>query len=204
MPVFRRGTECVLFIHIPKAAGTSIENLFVSQGYRMEFRRGGVHGPLNAFDRANGCSPQHMHAALLERHFQDLDFTRIFTIVRHPVQRFLSEYRFRRQSGHALAMGSADEFYEAAFARRSVQPGFLDNHLRPQVEFPWRDCRVYRLEQGMSVILEDLARGLALDPTAHVERAMRSDPRLPTGLASSTEGSLRAFYADDFRAFGYE
>jgi len=101
----------------------------------MELRRGGVFGPLNGFDRANGCFPQHMHAALLERHLLNRTFTRIFCIVRNPIARFISEYRFRRQADHPLARAGIDEFRERAMRAYETNPSCLDNHLRPQVDF---------------------------------------------------------------------
>jgi len=89
MPVFFRGSYRILFIHVPKAGGTSIEAFFEANGFKTAYLdRGGSPESLNAVRR---CSPQHMHAALLEALFDPDMFDYVFMTVRHPVRRLLSK-----------------------------------------------------------------------------------------------------------------
>lgn len=203
MPIFTRANERILFIHIPKAAGTTIEKLFVEKGYSVDFRRGGIYGPLNDFDRQNGCSPQHLHATLLEKHLVKERFDRIFCIVRNPIDRFISEFRFRRQAGHKFAAGDINAFWASARHAYDENPMCLDNHLRPQIDFLWRDSEVFRLEDGMGSILKSLGMDSAPDPTTRPLFAMRSDDRIHAVPSKQTIAELIDFYHKDFEMFGY-
>lgn len=200
MPIFRKNDVSVLFIHVPKTGGTTIEDTFLANGYQMTFRRGGRYGPRNAFDEENGCSPQHMHAALLERHFAGERFTRIFCLVRHPLARFLSEYRFRAESGHKLAQDGVDSFARQVlwrYARRD--PMVLDNHIRPQVDFPWRSCTTFRLEDGIEAALSGIS-----DWPARTVEAARPDldafgSRHPRQSVSRDAGQAEGLLSCRFR-----
>ena len=98
MPIFEKDNQAIMFVHVPKAAGTSVEEVFCSNGFKMSYRRGGRYGELTEFDIANGCSPQHMHAKLLEKNFDAAKFDYVFGIVRSPLDRLVSEYNFRRSN----------------------------------------------------------------------------------------------------------
>lgn len=206
MPIFTRDEQSVLFIHIPKTGGTTVEDTFVNNGYEMTYRRGGVYGKRTAFDQANGCSPQHMHAALLDQHFAGHRFDHIFAVVRHPLRRFASEFRFRAAAGHPLAKDGIDAFARAVtwrFTQRN--PMVLDNHIRPQTEFLWRDCTVLKLEDGIASLLARLSQALGTTLSGVDGLAsMRSDSAIAAAPAPQTEEALRAFYRSDFEAFGYE
>ena len=57
MTVFRREQQYVYFAHIPKTGGTTIEQIFVKNGYEMAFFDGGKgQSYLNVLQN----SPQHM------------------------------------------------------------------------------------------------------------------------------------------------
>lgn len=205
MPVFAWKDSSVLFIHIPKTAGTSVEAAFLARGYEMSLRSGGPYGKRPRAERERGCSPQHMHAALLDERLGGQTFTGAFCITRHPLRRFESEYRFRARAGHRLARDGIDAFARAVLWRfEKHNPFVLDNHIRPQVAFVWRDCEVFRLEDGMDYILDEISAWLpaALVPPARAR--MRSSPDLPVAMTPETEARLRAFYHADFEAFGYE
>jgi len=204
MPIFTRDETTVLSIHVPKAAGTTIENTFLTAGYDISWRRGGKYGPLNDMDKLNRCSPQHLHAPLLEEHFGDRDFTSAFCIVRHPIDRFVSEFRFRVDSQHPLADDGINTFARKALRRHAQNPFVLDNHIRPQNEFLWRDHPVYRLEQGMDQILDQISRDLPDQLPTDGVPAMRSNAHIAARLTQPVMDMLREFYWKDFETFGYE
>jgi len=88
MPVFQKDNKKVLFIHVPKTAGSSVNKLFVNNGYEMSYYSE------SSKDLYNGlCGPQHLDSLLLEDEFQDFSqFEYIFSIFRDPVDRHLSEF----------------------------------------------------------------------------------------------------------------
>lgn len=120
----------LLFLHIPKTAGTSflatLRNLY---GDARVLRLDG-HGEnipaqiddavarrLGGLDCIAGHLPLHAFAGHLDRF-------RIFTILRHPVARVLSLYRFLRRAGPAdLARMGLDETFSFEDFIRSRAPG---------------------------------------------------------------------------------
>ena len=61
MPVFTKGEQKILFVHVPKTAGSSVNKLFVNNGYEMTYFSESsreLHKGL--------CGPQHMDAKLLK------------------------------------------------------------------------------------------------------------------------------------------
>lgn len=201
MPIFSRNEKRILFIHIPKAAGTTIEEAFVSAGYDMSYRRGGRYGPFNDFDKQNRCSPQHMHAKLLEKHFANEEFDVCFTIVRHPVMRIVSEYKFRIDSDHSFSRGkSLDDFVNAALDDYESNPMLLDNHIRPQEHFLWRACEVIRLEDGLARVSEMFDGEVRIQGPARM--ASKDHGRLE--MSEATLARVQRFYQSDFARFGYE
>ena len=177
MPVFRkhgrftsRMVRRVLFVHIPKTGGTSIEDAFAASGWRTDLleRRVGESSP-NAYRR---CSPQHLHwqplEALLDRSQMDLTFT----IVRRPFDRIMSEYRYQVQGFGVSA--TADEWIKAALDDAESDPFAYDNHLRPQHEFIPPDGVVYRFEDGLQPVMDDLSRrlGVRFGRLPHAQRTI--------------------------------
>ena len=83
MPVFRQDGRAVLFVHVPKAGGSTLERLFAKSGWTTGYRdpKGGV-GSMNSVRR---CSPQHMHRPMLEQVFRLDRFDAVFMTVREPL-----------------------------------------------------------------------------------------------------------------------
>lgn len=203
MPVFQKDSTQLLFVHIPKTGGTTVEEVMLSNGYEMSFRRGGRYGPLNDDDRKRGCSPQHMHAPLLEDTFAGQDFDLIFALVRHPEARLLSEYRFRKITSDPTEFPSFSEWMETVFASYEGDPLLHDNHIRPQSEFIWpASCKVFRLEDGMTTIfasLSDMVGKIAYNG----EHWINLDYVAHDSVSTEDRARIEAFYAEDFKRFGY-
>ncbi|MGH2617880.1 MAG: sulfotransferase family 2 domain-containing protein [Thermomicrobiales bacterium] len=206
MPVFRKGDKSILFAHVPKSGGSSVEQIFANSGYTTSYRdaRGGRQTP-NWLRR---CSPQHMHASLLAETFRLERFTAIFMTVREPIARFRSEYAMRnfrdlRTDGPAVA-----RWADIVFREYVTNPYHLDNHLRPQSDFYLTGSRVYRLENGLSNCIEDLNSQFGLDLDTDIPQVFSrtahsglpsTDIQIPDELAMR----IRAFYASDYAGFGY-
>jgi hypothetical protein len=208
MPIFRKDGKNILFIHVPKCGGSTIENAFRGSGYDvMYLDRDTKRTGMNHLRR---CSPQHMHAQLLQEIFRLERFDLVFMTVRHPVARFRSEYVFRNKAQPTVALSAEDVSAWAAtkFEKYSRNPYILDNHLRPQHEFWVPSATVYRLEDGLPALFADLNARFDLD-VSQAPRALHSEKAV--GFSSSAvelSGDLKAhladFYAGDFDRFGYE
>ncbi|WEG07907.1 sulfotransferase family 2 domain-containing protein [Microbacterium horticulturae] len=207
MPVFRKNGKNILFIHVPKCGGTSIENAFRDSGYVTEYldRKLGQ----KSMNHLRTCSPQHMHAAQLEEIFRLDRFDLVFMVVRDPVARFRSEYVYKHRKEKTVSRRGdvVSAWARKQFRAYESNPYVLDNHLRPQHEFWMPAARVYRLEDGIDEMLSDLNRRFEIGVTAG-GRALNS--KKEAGFSSSevempdelTE-FVCDFYRDDFTRFGY-
>lgn len=207
MPIFTRDGRSVLFVHVPKTGGTSIERAFIRAGWEVGLRVTPHTHP--AQSRLHRISPQHLHAALLSEMLRLSRFDATFILVRDPVMRFCSEYvmRNKRQPGAGRAE-HVEAWTRDALARLERNPAVLDNHLRPQHQFVLPDSQVYRFEDGLASALADLSDRFSLELPTVVPHTLESGTK--GGLSSRdvelTDGvtaRIRAAYARDYEVFGY-
>ena len=196
----------MLFVHIPKTGGTSVERLFKQSGYRMAYRDGKVGR--DSFNWVRQCSPQHLHAAMLEQTLRLDRFDVIFTLVREPIARFRSEYAHRQRDDLRTDTASVDAWVDQVLSDFERDPYVWDNHIRPQSEFLLEGSEVYRLEDGLEHMAADLRDRFGLVLNDEVPHAMNR--AAATGISSRevqvsprTEERLREFYREDFERFGY-
>jgi len=145
MPVFSKGDKSILFIHIPKSAGSSVERIGAEAGWSESFSiRGKSLRDIFYFK----ASLQHLHAEALSKLFYFDRFDSIFTIVRNPFSRFKSEYYWQRSQ--LITNLGVDDWVRDTLARYENDNHIYDNHIRPQVDFI-PDCQgleVFKLEQN--------------------------------------------------------
>ncbi|WP_084104993.1 sulfotransferase family 2 domain-containing protein [Demequina sp. NBRC 110056] len=209
MPVLRKDGAALLFVHIPKTGGGSVEAAFKDAGWTMDFfDHRSSPGSVNALRRN---SPQHTHAADLERIFRIDQFDAVFSFVRDPLARMRSEYVWRKRKQESIdASGKAfEKWLRSTFRRTLNDPWLHDNHMRPQVEFMVTGARNLRVEDGIAAGLAHLADLTGLNLPRSVPRAHRGAD--VTGVRpADIEVTARAarlvgeFYAEDYRRLGYE
>lgn len=200
MPVFQKQKKKILFIHIPKAGGTSIEFWLKHNDWHMSFFDDGEREfSQNTYTK---CSPQHFHASIIESIFNLQSFDFIFAVVRHPTQRIVSEFNWRRE--HFGIKLSRSEWIQNALNEYAKNNFIHDNHIRPQIEFISEKCHTFKLEDGMNSILSEIRQAVGEDmklPT-NVHAMKSSAP--PEDLESTTQDMIKEFYFQDFLRFGYE
>ena len=86
MPTYRQTVltfprKRFLFVHIPRTAGRFLEENFVENGFESE---------QILWKSVDGIEIAHFHNELYLKHFDDLGSIPHFTIVRNPVDRFIS------------------------------------------------------------------------------------------------------------------
>lgn len=202
MPLYTRDGVRVLFVHIPKTGGTSIEAAFRRAGFEESFFARS-HGPY-------GCTPQHMVAADLLHEFGSIDFDYVFGVVRDPMARLASERSWR--AGHQVKAGrpvpSYDAFVSEWLNRLDGSRTAGDNHFRPQVDFLLPHMQVFRFEDGLSTILARVARRLRVRRLARVPphkmpRRVQADVA-PESLSDATTARLVRTYVTDYAVLGYD
>jgi hypothetical protein len=204
--VFIQDERYVLFPHVPKTGGTSVERLFHRSGWRMHLRDSKVgKGSLHYVRR---CSPQHLHAAVLR---ELVDLSRVdlcFMVVRDPIARFRSEYAMRQKDPTRTDSASVDAWAERVFARYQQNPYALDNHVRPQHEFLLPDTEVFRLEEGLDTMMATLNERFDLGVPTEVGHRLKSTDlhgmsSRDVQISPDLEARLREVYAEDYRQFGF-
>lgn len=210
MPVLTRGGRSILFIHIPKTGGTSVEKAAEKMGWTLQFTIGGIRAGTDSFIR---ISPQHFHATLLEQAFRLDAFDRILAVCREPFARLKSEYYWQLQN--RLTEQSPDRWIDDVLESARTAPSAYDNHLRPQAEFipSGVTTDIFKLEEsGVEKAIEHV-RELGADSTLRV--ALRTKHKSQRYKASAYNCSVEdrflerraeivGLYAIDYETFGYQ
>ena len=215
MPFDRR--RKLVFLHIPKTAGSSIEQALGLFGPWQNENLDTGFGLIQSRDLlARNLSSnflQHLRLTELEQLFPEvLVDAQLFTVVRDPWQRLLSSYRYpdpdlvalyRWRTHRDLLSLSLAEYIDVA--RWLPHP-----HLKPQLSMlstnngtPDPRVRVFHqenlaeLEQWLSHRCDELIR------LPHQNSARRPLPDLTEANWAALEQQVRWLYAADGQAFGY-
>jgi Sulfotransferase family len=201
MPVYEGRGRRVLFVHIPKTGGTSIEAAFRRAGFEESYRS-------KSFT-ARGCRPQHLTATDLVDEFPGLPFDYVFAVVRDPVARLGSERVWR--AGHVAKSGAPvpdfESFATTWLDRYDADPTAGDNHFRPQLEFLLPQMDVFRFEDGIEWIMSRVGARVGA-PRLHGRVPHRMGPRVDAdrsldSLTAGTRARLARLYLADCAVLGY-
>ncbi len=201
MPLSERH-RCI-FVHVPKAAGTSIAALLwhssVPPVHTPEPDRAALFG---VYDANTGESYQHYTAAQIRAHLNNDTLFRSyfrFAFVRNPWARFLSEYRWRLQN--KLSVCGTTSFREFVCA--------IGAGARPAPRDHWREQYQFVVDDDSGALLVDfIGRFEQLEAhLTYVRRALNLDPNIPTPYTQATRPAAAATdtNADAYRsAYGDE
>ena len=132
-------TKRFLFVHIPRTAGRFLEENIEENGFEPE---------QVIWKSVDGIEVAHFHNELYLKHFDDLGSIPHFTIVRNPVDRFISCSIFlTRMYGEDI-----QEMMEDPMMFSSMLENFpltqAVNWFRPQVDFLTDDTNIWKFEDG--------------------------------------------------------
>ena len=159
MPIFTSPckNKNILFLHIPKCGGSSVEDFFKLNGFTIDFFSPNTKSYIKHFK----CTPQHMHSSMLEEIFKLKSFDYIFAIVRNPIKRIISEYLW--QVSLPIAQNGIDDWYKKVRKLYKINNFYADNHLRPASEFIIQNTNIFKLEKGLDLAIDSINRCLDLD-----------------------------------------
>lgn len=207
MTVFRKDEQAVYFAHIPKTGGTTVERVFVSNEWEMAFFDGGKgKSYLNLLQN----SPQHMDRKQYESIFKMSQFDFSFTCVRHPLARFKSEMVMRMRN--RVKINNEKKNTEFAFKLIDdyiADANVFDGHLKPQVDYISRGMRVFKLEDGMSELIEQLndnyKLSLAYDGVHYMSgKKLAGIKSSDIKISNSVIKAVQDLYREDYIMFSYE
>ncbi|MGQ8365236.1 sulfotransferase family 2 domain-containing protein [Glaciecola sp. 1036] len=193
MPILKNNKgKMLFFIHIPKAAGTSIKKMLLPD-VQLLFD--------SEFKKELPCPPQHFHAEVLNRLGIDELVKDSFAIVRHPVARFLSEFSYRKKVDRKFKYFNTSTFFYFIRKAYAYNPYILSNHIRPQSGFIWDQSKIFKLEEGIEAICKNYPEFFIQDGHDSIQanssnsKKVRLDPVILHGLCQ--------FYKHDFELFNY-
>ncbi|PMO67491.1 hypothetical protein BCT05_06860 [Vibrio breoganii] len=193
MPIFTKKDSIVLFVHIPKSAGTTVKDLFIQNDYNV------ILGNKNRKIEFP-CTPQHYHNEILEYlNLNSIEYR--FTVVRNPITRLFSEYKFRGYD--KIKYITFDVFVHAAFKLYKLDKYCFDNHIRPQSEFISEGLIVYKFEDGIEEIRNSFVKKSLIDSSTIISHKRKSK-KATLQFNSSTLRNIMDFYKEDFSLFNYE
>jgi hypothetical protein len=197
MPVFAINGKSVLFIHVPKTGGTTVERVLLQFGpmslhsdgscFRDQFRGGWLSKPIPL---------QHLHAVLLKRLLLPDQFHLVFMLVRDPVQRMISEYRHAREMGRLEARLSFSTWLRICLRLVRSDPAFRNNHFRAQADYHVEGVKVLHFEDGMLACVNEINAAIGLPKLEELPHERRSKAYTAKPSPCDVELIQKAFAAD--------
>lgn len=215
MPIFRTNGKVIYFAHVPKSAGTAIEQYLLDR-----FGTGAVafldrhYLSIPPELRWNRTSPQHVARAALDHMFPADFFDASFAVVRHPVNRLASVFLYQRDVQNDIPQDMPFADWVAAIPEYwETQPFHLDNHILPMSQFIPEGATIFQLENGLGPVVDWIdGQAGCRDETVAIQwiytysqnmANMQKDPRPVTDITEELYGRICALYADDIARFGY-
>ncbi|MDB6455115.1 sulfotransferase family 2 domain-containing protein [Falsirhodobacter sp. 20TX0035] len=201
MPIFKVGGKLCYFAHVPKCAGTSVEDYLSERFGQLAFLNRKYNA--NKAGQFRTSSPQHILASDLAGFFPMGFFDHSFAVVRHPVDRVVSAFHYHRDREHNIkSKVSFKEWVKRLedFGAKSHQD--FDNHFRPQAAFIPKKSRVFKLENGLDKVqawLDEIAGAPHSTSIPNHFAGAYKPPRID----AATMERLEAIYANDFEKLGY-
>lgn len=203
MPIFRINNKNILFIHVPKTGGTTIESFLELFGKMSFHSRGGrLLKPSKGSALTRSLPLQHFHAEVLESMFATDFFDYAFMVVRDPLERMKSEYRHSVALKHPDAVLDFDHWVQLMLKLAELAPNLRNNHFRPQCQFKCFNAEVFKLEDGMEYLLDALCLRLGIaSPGAipHERKLVRDD----IDVKPKTKALIRHVFGEDYRVLSY-
>ena len=209
MPVFRVNGQLHYYAHVPKCGGSAVETYLAARFGKLGFLDTRFYA-VPERERWTKSSPQHVlhgdFASLVPEEW----IASSFAVVRHPLKRLVSSFLFQAEKEGTVPAGwGIDEWVDAFLASAVSDPFQYDNHLRPQSALVPGQATVFRLEEGLAPLVAHLDRiaGNREGPReiAHVNEARdRRGGARNTTPSRETLDKVTAYYAVDFRRFGYD
>ena len=206
MPFFRASEKLVYFAHVPKCAGSAVERYLRQRFGAIGFMDEHFFSLPNSLHWSRS-SAQHVPISILDRLFPVGFYDASFAVVRHPVDRLVSEFHYLRD--HLLRLDPNESFsawISQIDGALTGNPWLYDNHLSPMTEMVPVEATVFRLEDGLDRIIPYLDALVGDgDQSLRFDRVLTRDDSIPKVTATEADiAVIERIYREDFGRFGYK
>ncbi len=206
MTILSKDGHTILFLHIPKCGGSSVVETFRAAGYETELEIRGK--PIRSFLRT---TPQHLTCSDLRSLVRFDQIQTVFAVVRNPVNRMLSEYRWTHRETEPSDLPDVNEWLHEQLAIAAEDMTYQDNHFRPMTNFFDLDIPIelFPIEHSLNAICSYYLSGsnqYSASRAKHLKDSRTFANASELAQATLSQQSLKliqTFYAQDFLAFGY-
>lgn len=199
MPLLHVHGKTIFFAHVPKTGGTSVEDYLIRR-----------FGPAALLGRNDHAAARGTSLITSAGHLSALDLSEVlppnldwcFTVVRDPVKRMISEYKFQR--GYSRLTRLSFSFWlRVVISAARRDPRVYDNHIRPQVDLLPEGTEVFRLEDGLDRVIERLDDVLEQkEPDLEMGHLLKK-PSDPVPMTREDLRLIVDYYSEDYERLGY-
>jgi hypothetical protein len=198
------------FIHIPKNAGTTIENIANDEGikwgrFKPKFKE-------TITDEIN-CTYWHTPPRHFDKKTSPYATDETFCVIRDPIERLISEYKYRFRDGHDsvgvyFTPYSLNKWIELVIQKDFHSNGKMNCHHIPQSQYVFDDNGVRTCDNILrfnhinndftNLMKEHDLEHLKLD-TNHNSSSSHNQPKLtPDDITQENIQKIQSVYKDDF------
>jgi hypothetical protein len=199
MPLMTANGLSIFFAHVPKTGGSSIEDYLIHRFGPLSIREQGSEKPARQRDMIQSAS--HLSAADLENLLPP-DLNHSFAVVRDPVDRLISEYRFQSDYSRTSKL-SFSTWLRIMLNCARLDSRVYENHIRPQADLIPQGAEIFHFENGLGQIIPWLD-GITKTKAPDIEIAhLLKRARQPIAPSKQDIQLIQAFYAGDYARFAY-
>jgi hypothetical protein len=140
--LLEKNKEKIFFVHIPRTGGRYATNMFLKNGFKTF--------ELYGYSLYKGIEDRHLHHEYLKE-FDCYNNTQKFAIVRDPLSRFIGaatvDMSLNKNLHNLKLTTTKDVLNYIQFQQNRYS--FFNNWFRPQYEFVSKDCKIWKLENGL-------------------------------------------------------
>ena len=214
MPYFKNKDINLLFIHIPKTGGTSLE-IYFSKKYNIALENLSLfsHDPKFIKEYKINISSQHLTYNTIIKHNDyfkiDMNNIQLLTIVRNPYHRFISNIFWMRSMSKKDYNISKDEMYITSkniIENYNKNNNYNDNHITPQYLFVTDNNKklINNIEILRTETLNDDMKNVGYIDFNLCINKNHTKINYMDYLNNDSIKLLNDFYNDDFLIFNYD
>jgi len=199
----------IYYIHIPKTGGSSIMNWFYNIIDLSDECEGDIRFYNPQIPLFLNITPQHFRYIDISLFLNFRDVDHIFSIVRNPYSRIISEYYYSTQHIHLKFRKRPDfnQWVQKQLTQFKKNYFHSDGHYIPQADFTEDNVKIFRYEDGFQLIENEIRSWLNLNSLSdyHIPHINKSTEKNIESLniASTTKNLIQDIYRIDFDKFNY-